>query len=320
MARQKTVGRFWFLMPESCGCKNRKAKGKSLFLSSAYKYKKTDDTMSKAEATPPRHNYENMHTPIASAKRPRQSIEEQTGGLKSSSKTVAAATPPRSGAAVQMSPMHPPKAYDQEDWVNRKVDGLFAPVLSFLNSHHEDSVSRENGTTMPGSSTHNVVSVSTEDEDEEDTHSCAEDSMCVSEIAEDDFNPWQFIKYLPPYDSVQHLRPPVTLPPKDPHLAPRVSLVLDLDETLVHCTVDPIDNPDLVFPVQFNFNTYQVHVRLRPHLQTFLEKIKGKFEVIIFTASQKVYADTLLDLIDPGKLHVGSSDCFGSVLFSQITQ
>jgi CTD small phosphatase-like protein 2 len=75
-----------------------------------------------------------------------------------------------------------------------------------------------------------------------------------------------------------------------------------LDETLVHCTVEPVEDADLVFPVDFHGMTYQVHVRLRPYLFEFLEKIKGKYEVILFTASQKVYANELLNLIDPGTL------------------
>ena len=78
---------------------------------------------------------------------------------------------------------------------------------------------------------------------------------------------------------------------------------MDLDETLVHCTVDPVDDADLTFPVEFHGATYQVHVRLRPYLQTFLRKLAqdASYEVIVFTASQKVYANELLNLIDPGK-------------------
>lgn len=115
---------------------------------------------------------------------------------------------------------------------------------------------------------------------------------------EDEFNPYAFIASLPSYELVSHNTPKVALPPKE--VDHPISLVLDLDETLVHCTVEPVDDADLIFPVVFHGMTYQVHVRLRPHLMEFLKKIQGKYEVIVFTASQKVYANELLNLLDPG--------------------
>ena len=121
---------------------------------------------------------------------------------------------------------------------------------------------------------------------------------------EDDSNPHLFIKSLPPY---QHVLPPDwntrprALPPHDAEALPPICLVLDLDETLVHCTVEPIDNADIIFPVNFGGTEYQVHVRYRPYLQEFLEAVSKTFEVVIFTASQQVYADQLLDRIDPGE-------------------
>ena len=82
------------------------------------------------------------------------------------------------------------------------------------------------------------------------------------------------------------------------------TLALDLDETLVHCTVEPIDKPDLVFPVSFNGTMYDVYVRKRPYLDYFLETVARSFEVVVFTASQKVYADVLLDLLDPEQKYI----------------
>ena len=79
---------------------------------------------------------------------------------------------------------------------------------------------------------------------------------------------------------------------------PPCTLVLDLDETLVHCTTTPIPNPDLVFPVEFNGEKFQVYVLKRPFLEQFLQAVSKLFEVVIFTASQQIYADALLNLVD----------------------
>jgi len=56
--------------------------------------------------------------------------------------------------------------------------------------------------------------------------------------------------------------------------------------------------------VNFNGVDYRVYVRTRPHLQKFLQQVSQWFEVIVFTASQKVYADRLLDILDPHKKYI----------------
>ena len=118
----------------------------------------------------------------------------------------------------------------------------------------------------------------------------------------DEFNPFLFMQQLPPYESVADPKK-LCLPArrKTRHTGNQLSLVLDLDETLVHCTIEPTSGADVVFPIQFNGVEYKVHVAKRPHLEHFLQKVvhEYQFEVIVFTASQRVYADALLDLIDP---------------------
>lgn len=81
----------------------------------------------------------------------------------------------------------------------------------------------------------------------------------------------------------------------------RKTLVLDLDETLVHSTLDTFSEPDFVFPVMVHNQEHMVKVKQRPHLCNFLTRVAELFEVVVFTASQKIYAEQLLNILDPGR-------------------
>lgn len=116
-------------------------------------------------------------------------------------------------------------------------------------------------------------------------------------LGEDEFDPFLFIKNLPPLSAaMRNRKSPI---PKKSKRSPPITLALDLDETLVHCSVQPIEKAEMTFSVNFNGMDYEVYVRTRPHLRTFLETVAEWFEIIIFTASQKVYADKLLNILDP---------------------
>lgn len=115
-----------------------------------------------------------------------------------------------------------------------------------------------------------------------------------------EFDPYTFIKHLPPYnDVIRSGNLSTVLPPRSNSLTTTHTLVLDLDETLVHCSIDAIPNPDLQFPVEFSGQTFNVYVKIRPFLKHFMEQVSRLYEIVIFTASQRVYADKLLDTLDP---------------------
>jgi CTD small phosphatase-like protein 2 len=126
-------------------------------------------------------------------------------------------------------------------------------------------------------------------------------SVCMEDEEDeelDEFDPYLFIKNLPNLSSVVPTFRPVLLP-KQTRSCPPISLVLDLDETLVHSTLEPCGEVDFTFPVNFNEEEHMVYVRCRPHLKEFMERVSRLFEIIIFTASQSIYAEQLLNVLDP---------------------
>ena len=113
-----------------------------------------------------------------------------------------------------------------------------------------------------------------------------------------------------PSDAASDLLPPA--PPRaplyvgEPVLGPRgaqdagrKTLVLDLDETLVHSSFRPVPDADFVIPVDIDGRVVDVYVLKRPHVDEFLAQVGARFEVVVFTASLAKYADPLLDLLDP---------------------
>lgn len=113
-------------------------------------------------------------------------------------------------------------------------------------------------------------------------------------VVDPDLEPYLYIKYLQMIG-----KPPLFGKPKLPRKkTDKKTLILDLDETLVHCSTDPMDNPDQTFTVKFNEVFYHVYAKCRPHLQEFIETVSQWYEIIIFTASQEVYANKIIDIID----------------------
>lgn len=129
-----------------------------------------------------------------------------------------------------------------------------------------------------------------------DTDKDANDSGIADEV--DDFDPYLFIKSLPDLSEVVSPYRPGLLPRQTRRRQP-FTLVLDLDETLVHSTLEHCDDADFTFPVRFNLKEHTVYVRRRPYLQLFMEKVAQMFEIIVFTASQSIYAEQLLNKLDP---------------------
>ena len=103
-----------------------------------------------------------------------------------------------------------------------------------------------------------------------------------------------------PTNRINFINSQKLLPP--PRKRNRKTLVLDLDETLVHSSFIPFEENDIVLEVDFDNVLYNIYVLVRPKALQFLINMSKYFEIVIFTASLSKYANPLLDIIDPKKV------------------
>ncbi|XP_027342351.1 uncharacterized protein LOC113855085 [Abrus precatorius] len=116
----------------------------------------------------------------------------------------------------------------------------------------------------------------------------------------DYFDPETFVKSFLELSDESNSLP--ALVSKETSKQKRVTLVLDLDETLVHASAQECDSADFTIQISLSIDKeFTVYVRKRPFLQEFLEKVSEMFEIIIFTASKRIYAEKLLAVLDPDK-------------------
>jgi CTD small phosphatase-like protein 2 len=108
----------------------------------------------------------------------------------------------------------------------------------------------------------------------------------------------------PPESEIEHLK--VYLPPRNSDKTQfKRTLLLDLDETLIHCfTQEEFDIsphvPDLNLQItgpDDEKNT--ISISIRPYAYEFLQEMSKIFEIAIFTASSPLYANKVLDILDP---------------------
>jgi RNA polymerase II subunit A C-terminal domain phosphatase len=101
----------------------------------------------------------------------------------------------------------------------------------------------------------------------------------------------------------------------------KLSLVVDLDQTIIHAVCDPTvgdwqkdesnPNHDAVKDVQsfeliedvFNNRPCSYYIKIRPGLREFLEQMAGLFELHIYTMGTRSYAENVAKIVDPmGKI------------------
>ena len=95
----------------------------------------------------------------------------------------------------------------------------------------------------------------------------------------------------PPFNPI---RPSLTTTPTE-----RSTLVLDLDETLVHSSCRLPLYHHLVLDIEVDGQPCTFFVTKRPYVDYFLYMVSQWYDVVIYTASLQKYADPLIDHLDP---------------------
>jgi len=111
---------------------------------------------------------------------------------------------------------------------------------------------------------------------------------------------------LSPDEHVRYYYNPVTqLPPQTVEDRGKLTIVLDMDETLLHTTFLTPFTTHLSFDFVVEYSPdHKRGVTLRPFLLQFIEQGSKCFEFIVFTAGLKEYADPILDHIDPSHTYI----------------
>ncbi|KAF9500150.1 NIF-domain-containing protein [Pleurotus eryngii] len=120
----------------------------------------------------------------------------------------------------------------------------------------------------------------------------------------------------PPNESGSSSRSQTPMLTRKPQRVPRKTLVLDLDETLIHSTSRPMpmsgssgffgfgrrnNGPGHTVEVILGGKRTVYHVYKRPFADFFLRTVSSWYTLVIFTASMQEYADPVIDWLDAGR-------------------
>lgn len=90
----------------------------------------------------------------------------------------------------------------------------------------------------------------------------------------------------------------IYLPPRKSNI--KKTLILDLDETLIHSTFEQNQPSDIKIAVYLQKSSkIEISVNIRPYALSFLEEMSKIYEIVIFSSSHQSYANAILNVLDP---------------------
>ena len=100
------------------------------------------------------------------------------------------------------------------------------------------------------------------------------------------------------------------IPDQAPEHLGRKTLILDLDETLIHSkfSLQQVQQCrtrgkcDFQMRIIVEGRPIQVYVLIRPGVLFFIQKLAAVYEIVLYTASMNIYANPLVDTLDQDRL------------------
>merc|ERR1719215_552317 len=110
--------------------------------------------------------------------------------------------------------------------------------------------------------------------------SCSRSSSSTSPVSAPEEDPTLLVLpgRAPLIDRTEEVVIPGHLAPQSGHNVGRKTLVLDLDETLIHSSFRVVHTADIIISVELEGEYHRVFVRKRPHVDEFLLKVAQVFE------------------------------------------
>lgn len=182
-----------------------------------------------------------------------------------------------------MRPKHVLSEIDRMTPRNTTARNIYSPIVRFVTPSKENVKLTETGGVLmsPEQCVFGYGSIDLLGGDEE----------------EDVFNPLRFIKNIPSQSDC--VRPaPRDIPPKT-RSTPEPTLVVDLEETLMHSSLSVINGAEHTFHTVFQDHQYKVYMILRPHVTEFLQSMAKTYELFVYTCAKKEYAEKILNVLDP---------------------
>lgn len=252
----------------------------------------------------------NFALPIAQSSQFDKNPFQRTPGPKSKAKSVSALN--LSKKAIQIAPMnskHKSCVIGKEYRVRGNLEKLPKPVCSTSEADEpeeilSDELNKLGKSTLTSSVLKNVIM-------SQETTTCKAKGIYKMRLTGEAIYNFRELQQVEVPSKEEIGRRTILLPEPARQRKSNKTLFVDLDETLVHTMqteldyslvpIDPRAVQTTTFLLANTGKLLNLKTVFRPHVREFLKRLSATYEIVVFTAGARTYAETIINLIDPEK-------------------